>query len=65
MWDAGGCDHDVSTRDQCFVVRKVTVLCEGCGEPFEARARDVERGWGRFCQKSCSLRARSSPALLS
>ena len=45
--------------------KKVTALCAGCGEPFEARARDVERGWGRFCTKACSLRARSSPAVLA
>jgi hypothetical protein len=45
--------------------KKVTARCEGCGEPFEARARDVERGWGRFCKKSCSLRARTSPAVLA
>jgi hypothetical protein len=36
---------------------KVTVPCDGCGRPFEARVRDRERGWGRFCGKSCAMRA--------
>lgn len=37
---------------------KVTATCEGCGERFEARARDRERGWSRFCGKSCAGKAR-------
>jgi hypothetical protein len=36
---------------------KVMASCERCGREFEARVRDRERGWGRFCSKSC---ARSS-----
>ncbi|KUZ78481.1 hypothetical protein WI37_11040 [Burkholderia ubonensis] len=27
--------------------------CSRCGKPFQARAADVKRGWGRFCSKSC------------
>jgi hypothetical protein len=37
---------------------KVTVLCDVCAREFEARARDRERGWGRYCSKSCSMRAK-------
>ena len=37
---------------------KVTVACEGCGEPFEARARDRAKGWARFCGKSCATTSR-------
>ena len=36
----------------------VTAACDGCGEPFEARARDREPGWARFCGKPCALRTR-------
>ena len=36
----------------------VTVGCDHCGREFEARARDRERGWARFCGKSCALKAR-------
>jgi hypothetical protein len=27
--------------------------CEWCKKPFQARKADVNRGWGRFCSKSC------------
>jgi hypothetical protein len=27
--------------------------CQWCRKPFQARAADVKRGWGRFCSKSC------------
>jgi hypothetical protein len=33
----------------------MTVECLGCGKPFEARTRDLEKGWGRFHSKSCAL----------
>jgi hypothetical protein len=46
--------------DECRPPTGVTVaaVCEGCGEPFEARARDRERGWARFCSRSCAARVR-------
>lgn len=31
----------------------VTVNCKCCKQPFEARQADVNRGWGKFCSKSC------------
>jgi hypothetical protein len=36
----------------------VMVPCERCGREFEATVRDRERGWARFCGKSCSMRTR-------
>jgi hypothetical protein len=36
--------------------KTVTAVCEGCGEEFEARRRDRERGWGRWCGKACFRR---------
>jgi hypothetical protein len=39
----------------------VTVECGWCTKPFSARARDRERGGGRFCSRSCALQARNSP----
>jgi hypothetical protein len=33
--------------------KMVTCRCEWCKEPFEARAADRKRGWGKFCSKSC------------
>jgi hypothetical protein len=36
----------------------VTVACDGCGQDFEARVRDRERGWARFCGKACATRTR-------
>lgn len=41
-----------------YTGKTVTATCEGCGEPFEARARDRERGWARFCGKSCAMKGR-------
>ena len=32
---------------------KVTVKCQCCKAPFEARVADRKRGWARFCSKSC------------
>ena len=31
----------------------VSVRCENCNNPIEVRVVDRERGWGRFCCKSC------------
>lgn len=30
-----------------------TYKCAGCGDPFVARVADRNRGWARFCSKSC------------
>lgn len=31
----------------------VTRTCECCRKEFSARQADVNRGWARFCSKSC------------
>ena len=33
----------------------VKIICgnKKCGKPFDARAADVARGWGKFCSKAC------------
>lgn len=31
----------------------VTVNCKCCGEAFVARVADRNRGWAKFCSKSC------------
>lgn len=30
-----------------------TYKCKTCKQPFEARVADRNRGWARFCSKSC------------
>ena len=40
---------------------KVAAVCEYCERDFDARARDVARGAGRYCSKACGLRDRSRP----
>lgn len=35
---------------------KVTVNCEVCKVPFEARIADRKRGWARYCSKSCAAK---------
>ena len=32
---------------------KVRVKCARCKQPFMARVADRNRGWGKFCSKSC------------
>ena len=32
---------------------KKTYKCSSCGKDFQARAADRNRGWARFCSKSC------------
>lgn len=30
--------------------------CENCGDTMRVRSSDVNRGWGRFCSKSCKAK---------
>lgn len=32
---------------------KQEVNCKNCKKPFVARVADINRGWGKFCTKSC------------
>ena len=34
----------------------VTKDCEQCGKIMQARQADINRGWGRFCSKSCKAK---------
>lgn len=34
----------------------ITRSCEACGAAFQAKAADIDRGWGRFCSKSCKAK---------
>ena len=34
----------------------VTRGCEQCGKTMQARQVDINRGWGRFCSKSCKAK---------
>lgn len=36
------------------------VICPTCGNPFETTQRDINRGRGKHCSKSCATRANSS-----
>lgn len=40
----------------------VTRICENCGKPFQADTRNVARGWGRCCSKSCAAALREKEA---
>lgn len=33
-----------------------TYKCKCCGDPFTARTADRERGWARYCSKSCKAK---------
>ena len=32
----------------------ITKICENCGRPFQADTRNIARGWGKCCSKSCA-----------
>lgn len=32
------------------------VNCQYCRKPFNARQADLNRGWGKFCSKSCKAK---------
>ena len=34
--------------------------CQCCGKEFSAREADVNRGWAKFCSKSCKARAQEA-----
>lgn len=34
--------------------------CARCGSEFQARKADVDRGWARFCSKSCKAKKQSA-----
>lgn len=36
----------------------VTRICEHCGRPFQADTRNIARGWGKCCSKSCAAALR-------
>lgn len=40
----------------------VTRICEHCGRPFQADTRNIARGWGRCCSKSCAAALREREA---
>lgn len=33
--------------------KKIKKECKNCGKIFYPRVADVNRGWGKFCDKSC------------
>lgn len=35
---------------------KVNVHCHWCHSLFKARQADLNRGWGKFCSKSCKAK---------
>lgn len=47
-----------------YLPRFVDCFCERCGLAFRTRRDWVERGWGRFCSKSCAQKWKhGDPAL--
>lgn len=39
---------------------KVEVNCLRCDKPFSARQVDINRGWGKFCSKSCKAKRQTA-----
>lgn len=40
----------------------ITRICDNCGKPFQADTRNVARGWGKCCSKSCAAALREKEA---
>lgn len=40
----------------------ITKICENCGKPFQADTRNIARGWGKCCSKSCAAKLREKTA---
>ena len=39
--------------------------CERCGEEYDADSRNVKRGWGLCCSKSCAAKMREQKKMLN
>jgi hypothetical protein len=35
-------------------------ICPVCGREFQAKTKDVKRGWGVYCKKSCAAISREA-----
>lgn len=38
----------------------ITKSCERCEKEIQVRQADINRGWGRFCSKSCKAKKQTS-----
>lgn len=38
----------------------VSKNCERCDKEMSVRQADIDRGWGRFCSKSCKAKQQTS-----
>lgn len=74
MAAADGCEivhaYGKDWKDNSYTLRpvhqsddtsKVRMVCLICGTPFDARARDVKRGFGRYCTLSCAGASKGKP----
>lgn len=57
-------ENVVEIREQASKPRgrmvKVTCGAPGCTNQKDVRPADLARGWGKFCSKSCAMKARQS-----
>lgn len=44
---------------QFSTAKDVQRKCKNCGCKFMARSADINRGWAKFCSKSCKAREQS------
>jgi hypothetical protein len=42
------------------MTKMVERKCSRCGTTFQARQADVNRGWARFCSKSCKAKKQTA-----
>lgn len=55
-------DRPNKTPNTRITMAYVTRLCGNCGQPFQADTRNIARGWGKCCSKSCAAKLREKTA---
>ena len=51
--------------DKAKLTSNVKPLCLCCNKTYQPDQRNVNRGWGLFCSKSCSVTYRNKLSMMS
>lgn len=51
----------IDIKNEAEDTSTMRVACLKCGSPFDARARDVKRGFGRYCTRKCAGASKGKP----
>lgn len=51
--------------EKAVLTKETKPLCLCCNKPFSPDKRNLNRGWGMFCSKSCSVKYRNKVGRMS